>query len=1468
MAPPGFGGALDTPRTNIGDATYLSRPPDFADVSQEASFQSPGKDGNLLQQLRNGRSNGLNLRTPRQRGPLADRRNLPPSVGGAEFTPLLKSATRNSVRRYGKENGADVPTTPALNRIDEDDMTPIPRVDTSVYLGSRNQSYLEGTPPQVDSSSVASTPAAMQPRRDRDKGPLQDGNQLSLREQENVIDRIEKENFGLKLKIHFLEEALRKAGPGFSEAALKENTELKVDKVTMQRELHRYKKHVTSAERDLESYRRQMMELQEKAKRKHSDEGQRVELEGLRKTLQEREADIADLQRQLDRDQHDGADLEKLKDDLENLEADLREKDRIITEREDELEGLRDKLEEAEDKARDSQRLAADMEKAGPQEQELDEAKESIQNLQHSIRRLEEQVEDMKDKVDEAVAQREQAEQDLQELQDEMADKSVVTKGLSRQFEDKAGRLQKELDKSGEDYAALEKELGRANEEKGELKATIKALRQESKDFRQGRESDSIRVQELEAELLSVADERDLLQSRHDSLSKESASLQQDVERLERRIRELQESLSQEREYALETEKDLRNQYSGEIERLNDQVSDLQAEIREKDNLYDNDSEKWENQRQTLESERDRAEEKATGLQRTIDRLREAEGNLSDKESKLKEAIESETERHKSEEAIMTRQIDDLQDALNTRQGLLVNLRNELSSVREELRQTQIDYQSQVTKVVALEDEVEVLQTSSAARGSQELESIKRECDKLRGQLSKLQRQQREARREDSSVSDNGAPQSAELTGQLRSQLSDVTNQLERAAKNQQSQQDQLATLKLQLRSSATALAEARAERDELDGQLRRANSHDNDTLQFDQERLDLRTAKMKLDNEVRRLKDENRALTDQRAAVEKTLEDELERAAAEDERLRQEVVELQAKLRQTSSSESQDLATARRTVRELERRIEDYQLQLASVQVRDGGDNSGDLSMVRKDLSASRQKELEFLQRESAHRDVVKGLRKQIADLERQLHDEEVLRLTGPSPVRTDERGPTASELRAQLSTAQRSAREWESRSRDSERAATEATEATQVLQRQLSDLEDQKLVLEEVLEEALEEARLQAEETAAQHDRAMRRLQHRLDQADRERDAAAEAQTASSQQHRHLRKSQAEVENLEHDVRQQQDLIAGFVAAETALRRKLDRARSERAAYRLSAEKLQRDIQRLQTPAASSSSPPCPTDEALETVVRAAQGAEQRHDKELRGMVMQVEWMQARWEREASLRSDAAYAKSFLQLQLDVANAWLASSFFFPVAVATNALATATRLSSASSSRSAPISSTAASPLAALPPTPSSRRRRCGPSSSPRASSPARASRPAPGPATRPCAADSPLPSRTSAAPNVPGVCASSPPTPDANLHVLYAYALGERWPRMPLFCTESPCFSLYSKGAGRRRWKGRAILGDSSPSFTREASARLHKVHFSHDTHTKASFPAMRGALRNILGSSRRNSTLFAAGANIPE
>lgn len=139
------------------------------------------------------------------------------------------------------------------------------------------------------------------------------------------------------MKIHFLEDALRKAGPGVSEAALKENADLKVDKVTMQKELLRYRKLLASAEHDIEAYRKQLAEAQEKLIRKHADIGLREELDRLRQALNDAHAEINRLNVQLRSSDSHHADADRLKDEINDLEADLREKDRLLEEKDDML---------------------------------------------------------------------------------------------------------------------------------------------------------------------------------------------------------------------------------------------------------------------------------------------------------------------------------------------------------------------------------------------------------------------------------------------------------------------------------------------------------------------------------------------------------------------------------------------------------------------------------------------------------------------------------------------------------------------------------------------------------------------------------------------------------------------------------------------------------------------------------------------------------------------------------------------------------------------------------------------------------------------------------------------------------------------------------------------------------------------------------------------------------------------------
>lgn len=181
---------LDTPRTEA-DATYMTNGHNIENFSLENSLLSPVKQrhGGLVDHMRAGR--GISLKTPRARVPFADRRNIPSVPGRGEFTPLLQSVAKKNLQRNGKISGA--PETPAFLKASYQgsDSPALPGVDQSgVYgsdLGSSAIGDNDGTPiPQVTSSSAQSTPLAVLPKRDA-AGVLADqGNVMTLREQENV----------------------------------------------------------------------------------------------------------------------------------------------------------------------------------------------------------------------------------------------------------------------------------------------------------------------------------------------------------------------------------------------------------------------------------------------------------------------------------------------------------------------------------------------------------------------------------------------------------------------------------------------------------------------------------------------------------------------------------------------------------------------------------------------------------------------------------------------------------------------------------------------------------------------------------------------------------------------------------------------------------------------------------------------------------------------------------------------------------------------------------------------------------------------------------------------------------------------------------------------------------------------------------------------------------------------------------
>jgi hypothetical protein len=176
---------------------------------------------------------------------------------------------------------------------------------------------------------------------------------------------------------------------------------------------------------------------------------------------------------------------------------------------------------------------------------------------------------------------------------------------------------------------------------------------------------------------------------------------------------------------------------------------------------------------------------------------------------------------------------------------------------------------------------------------------------------------------------------------------------------------------------------------------------------------------------------------------------------------------------------------------------------------------------------------------------------------------------------------------------------------------------------------------------------------------------------------------------------------DKLDREVREQREALDELMAVEMSLRKKLDRARSERAAYRASAEKLQKDVKTLKaekdkidaelaTARETALVPTASRKGGVDTdaIIRAAEAAERRHEKEIRGMVMQMEWLKACWDREAKLRSDAAFAKRYLLLEVQIRDAWYVAFSHSVGKQSTNKI-TATRRTSPSSTVSAPSSS-----------------------------------------------------------------------------------------------------------------------------------------------------------------------------------
>ncbi|KAF7718648.1 Uncharacterized protein PECH_008831 [Penicillium ucsense] len=1013
---------IDTPRTEIdGNATYLTngfrsagRTHLSALDSLENSFATPSKDHDVIRGFGDGRkrvSDVSNSGTPRANGGTKSSRSALrqlPSAGPArgEFTPLMRSATKNNFLKNTNSNrGVDDPRTPShLRETSRRSAAYTPRLPANDMsdIYEEEATVDEPTPlPRVASSSAQSTPMPSLLGRDG-RGVLGDGQNMTLKEQERIIDRLDKDNWNLKLKIHYMEEQLEKAGPEYNSAALKENTELKVLRVTMQRDILRYKQSLQKAERDLEDYQQQLTEMRDKARRRVTDEEVQREMEVLREEIKSRDNELRDLREELRiAKESRSEEIEKLQDEIEDLEAAGREKDRAIEERDEELEELREKGQETN---------------AGEEVQyELDRAKEQIRELQTRLEDAISEGQESSNAIKKALDSKTRAEEELQQLREEIMDKSFTTKGLNRQREDQARRLEEEIDQLRKINERLEKELENKTDTIAHLERRYQSAQHDiqSDAERLGDNLNSVKherdvlydklqkalveLKETTGILQRRTEEKELLHTRHQALTDESGGLQNDLTRAQSRIRELQTAVEEATTRAQDSQS-LQWQHKVELDRLQDEIESLQHEIEDKEGHFALEKDRWESGRRALEAQKERAEEQARGFKRTIENLQQAEHSLSGKESRLQSAIDSENQRHQQEEAVLNRQIQNLSDELSQKRQILDEQRGDLLSVREELRISRREEQLLKDKVQALEDEIVVLQSSLADEQEYAKDRVQKSTSELEGQL-------------------------------------------QRAIVDRQTLRDQLANAHVELHDMRTSIREIESERDAAQAQLLQFGNGDS-TARFDPEKLELRRTVTRLESETKRLQGDRNALLEAKDILEKQLGTEIERATAEEGRLSAEIDRLQDRLLAGSGNRDRELASAKAKVQRFERRVQELETLLQQERPNVDHETSGthgELSLVRQSLEEARKREKTLLQRETEQKNIARSLKSRVGDLERDLH-EALMNKYDPHSPRDSPSNKLYDELRnlrKQLSEAHRSLKEMKVKNRDLERAA-----------------------------------------------------------------------------------------------------------------------------------------------------------------------------------------------------------------------------------------------------------------------------------------------------------------------------------------------------------------------------------------------------------------------------------------------
>ncbi|GAA6063821.1 hypothetical protein JCM10212_002578 [Sporobolomyces blumeae] len=687
------------------------------------------------------------------------------------------------------------------------------------------------------------------------------GQNMTLREQEKVIDELKKDNFSLKLKLHFYEQRLEKMAPSSVEQALRENIQLKVEFQTLRGELKRYKKLLLEGDKALRNLTEERDALLKRTGGRTGSLQREKEVERELKRVKEERDEWENKARELDRKLRKGGQNEEEVEDLRaQLEDALAESDdlkRHLQDATDELEDLRDevgtlrrdladqadqstagsasgdrsrgvirreveKLEQ--DNASLRSQLTAQLTMLSTRNDEKDALRDQVEHLKQDLGAVEDELESALRRLERAEgkrgagadvddASREDLERDLDMYRDRATALALELEETKSKLDEKEHEIEELLAELDEKDQELKNLAERVDEEWREEVEGARQAEKEAKDVLEEREAD---VQELADRVEQLVRELTDRKAELASSDEEVEALTHDLQKLGAQIFTLEEELDARDKEVADLDAELKS-VEKELEEKRTSHDQVVATLKEKLAATKSRLSEVTIQHETATTEAKFLRSKNEDLTLTNGKLVEQARQHDDEKRRLQgeadeimQALKKEEEERDADEERYKREAEE-----NDRRW-----RKELEEVEADLRAAQSDVKqlrsllsSRETELESLQSSLSALESSTRRQGENakfaadlEVERMKRdlaraekEVDELREEVDRKIREVRQLELEAATLNADNRELSAQVASQTQTRLA-LAEKHDTATRNLRDTQTELASARDRLK--------------------------------------------------------------------------------------------------------------------------------------------------------------------------------------------------------------------------------------------------------------------------------------------------------------------------------------------------------------------------------------------------------------------------------------------------------------------------------------------------------------------------------------------------------------------------------------------------------------------------------------------------------------------------------------------